>query len=120
MKLNKLKTYNLTELNKEYKEKALKLKQYELDCKSGKEKDSSKIKLYRRDVARILTLLNQKSQLEEVEAIIEDIKASKKKEEVVKSEPEVKVEKVVKTKKELKVEKKEKTTKKSKKETIKK
>jgi len=85
MKLNKIKTYNLTELNKEYKEKILKLKQYELDCKSGKEKDSSKIKLYRRDVARILTLINQKNLLVEDEVKSEiKLKKEEKKEEAAK------------------------------------
>jgi len=76
MKLNKLRTLNVTELVKEYKEKTLKLTQYELDLKSGKEKDSAKVKTYRRDVAKILTLLNQKVQLEEVESIVEKIKES--------------------------------------------
>lgn len=99
MKLNKIKTYNLTELNKEYKEKILKLKQYELDCKSGKEKDSSKIKLYRRDVARILTLINQKN-LAGTEEVKVELKPKKVKEvkEVKEEKKEVKKE----TKKEIK------------------
>ena len=70
MKLNKIRTYNLKELTKEYKEKALKLKQYELDLKSGKEKDSAKVKTLRRDVARILTVMVQKNELEEAEALV--------------------------------------------------
>ena len=112
MKLNKLKTFNIAELSKEYKEKALKLKQYELDLKSGKEKDSAKVKFLRRDVSRILTLINQKIQLELVESVIEDIK---KLDKMTEKEPKEEVKKVEEKKEEIKTKKE--TTKK---ETIKK
>jgi pyruvate-formate lyase-activating enzyme len=66
--------------------------------KSGKEKDSSKVKYLRKDVARILTLLNQKIQLEEVESILEKIKDSTKEVEVkvegVEEKAEIKSEEV--------------------------
>ena len=84
MTLNKLKTYNSTELSKEYKETQEKFKKYKIDLKSGKEKDSAKIKTLRKNVAQILTLLKQKEfepkeELVEVETTKEIKKKSIKK-----------------------------------------
>jgi len=112
MKLNKLKTYNLVELKKEYKEKVEKLNLYSLDLKSGKEKDSAKVRTLRKDVARILTLINQRNDFEEAEeVIVKEVKVEAKK-EVVKEETKEEVKEEV--KKEVKEEKKV-----AKKETIK-
>ena len=80
MTLNKLKTYNSTELSKEYKETQEKFKKYKIDLKSGKEKDSAKIKTLRKNVAQILTLLKQKEfELKEELVEVETTKEIKKK-----------------------------------------
>lgn len=99
MKLNKLKTYNLVELKKEYKEKVEKLNLYALDLKSGKEKDSAKLRTLRRDVARILTLINLRNDFEQAEqVIIEEVKVENKKEEVKEDKKEDKKDTIKNTK----------------------
>lgn len=111
MKLNKLKTYNLVELKKEYKEKVEKLNLYSLDLKSGKEKDSAKVRTLRKDVARILTLISQRNDFEEAEeVIVKEVKADKvevKKEEVKEEVKEEIKEEVKEVKADKKVAKKE-------------
>lgn len=109
MKLNKLKTYNLVELKKEYKEKVEKLNLYSLDLKSGKEKDSAKVRTLRKDVARILTLINQRKDFEEAEeVIVKEVKVEKKAVEVKEeTKEEVKEEVKKEVKEEKKVAKKE-------------
>jgi|OpeIllAssembly_1097287.scaffolds.fasta_scaffold116612_3 ribosomal protein L29 len=66
MKIAKLKSKSLKELKVEWEQRIAKLHAYELDLKSGKEKDTSKVKGLRHDVARILTLLTQKQGIAEV------------------------------------------------------
>jgi len=70
MKISKIKALKTEELKKEYSEKQAKYKQYQLDLKSAKEKDFAKAKFLRRDIARILTLLNQRD-LEPMEVEVE-------------------------------------------------
>jgi ribosomal protein L29 len=100
MKLKKLKTYNSVELLKEYKEKQSKFKEYKLDLKSGKEKDSGKVKILRRDIARILTLMK----IKDLENLSIDLQKTDKK--------EVKVEKIETTEPKVEKNKKEKVEKK--------
>jgi large subunit ribosomal protein L29 len=74
MKIEKLKAKTTEELVTTLNDKRVKLHNYELELKSGKEKDTGKVKVMRRDIARILTLLNQKS--------LEQLPTEEKKEEV--------------------------------------
>ncbi len=66
MKIEKLKSKTTKELVAEYESKKNKLFAYQLDLKSGKEKDSSKVKIMKRDIARILTLININKTIKEV------------------------------------------------------
>jgi len=85
MRQSKLKTLNLRELKSEYKEKQEKYKQYYLDLKSGKEKDGSKVKFLRRDIARILTSIQKKGIEPEAEVKeVKEIKVKKIKKETIK------------------------------------
>ena len=84
MNLKKLKTYNLKELQKEYIDRANKLKEYELNLRSGKEKDTSKVKHLRRDVARVLTLLNTTEFLAKLDSEVVATKEPKIKEVKIK------------------------------------
>lgn len=61
---------SVAELKKEYAEKQGKLIAYKLDLKSAKEKDTSKVKVLKRDVARILTVLKLKSLAGEITAAV--------------------------------------------------
>lgn len=77
MKIAKLKSKSIKELKVEIEQRTAKLHAYELDLKSGKEKDTSKVKGLRHDIARVLTLLTQK------QSITESIPGSDIKEEEV-------------------------------------
>ncbi len=66
MKIEKLKAKTNKELIAEYESKKQKVFAYQLDLKSGKEKDSSKLKTMKRDIARILTLININNTINEV------------------------------------------------------
>lgn len=79
MKIEKLKAKTIEELVTTLKEKRLKLHAYELELKSGKEKDTGKVKVMRRDIARMLTLINQKSSEQPLDEVKEEVKAETKK-----------------------------------------
>lgn len=66
MRIDKIKAMSVAELQKEYLEKKAKLISYQLDLKSGKEKDTAKVKSMKKDVARILTVIQLKSMASEV------------------------------------------------------
>ena len=66
MRTDKIKAMTVAALKKEYLEKKTKLNSYQLDLKSGKEKDTAKVKSMRRNIARILTVIQLKSMASEV------------------------------------------------------
>jgi len=79
MKIEKLKAKTIEELVTTLNDKRLKLHTYELELKSGKEKDTGKVKVMRRDIARILTLINQKSLEQPQETVKEEVETETKK-----------------------------------------
>lgn len=66
MRMDKIKAMSIAELKKEYLEKKAKLNSYQLDIKSGKEKDTAKVKSMKKDIARILTVIQLKTMASEV------------------------------------------------------
>ena len=97
MRTEKLRTKTITELQKDYSEKKSKLYQYQLDLKSGKEKDTAKVKFLRKDIARILTMITTKrlageappqvqSEVPKEEQVLEEEKKPKQEEKVAKTE----------------------------------
>ncbi len=101
MRIDKYKSKSLAELNTDLQEKKVKLHAYQLDIKSGKEKDTAKVKYMRKDIARISTISNIKQITGEVlKAVEEKIETPKLKEkaEVKAATEEVKVAKKEKSK----------------------
>lgn|GEM_PF-1902170 len=78
MKIEKLKAKTIEELVTTLTDKRQKLHTYELELKSGKEKDTGKVKVMRRDIARILTLINKKSSEQPLIVKEEEVTESKK------------------------------------------
>jgi len=118
MRAEKLKIKTITDLQKDYTEKKSKLYTYQLDLKSGKEKDTAKVKFLRKDIARILTIITTKrlagEDVPQVES--EEPKKEEVKETVKAEKKEVKKEMAKESKKSEKAEKATKTTKTVKKE----
>ena len=81
MRIEKIKAMTIAELQKENAERQTKLHLYQLDIKSGKEKDTSKVKSMRHDIARIQTMINLKTVTTE---ITEQVEVTKKETATVK------------------------------------
>mgnify|MGYP000970320591 CR=1 FL=1 len=70
MRIEKIKAMSIVELQKEFTERKTKLNTYLLDIKSGKEKNTAKAKEMKKDIARILTIINLKTMAGEVAAAV--------------------------------------------------
>lgn len=109
MRIEKLKTKSIEELIKEADEKKIKLYAYKLDLKSGKEKDTGKVKFLKKDIARILTIISTKrlagEAVPQVKSEEPKIKTEVKEEDSLKEEKVKKETKVKKASKVVKAEK---------------
>jgi ribosomal protein L29 len=103
MRIEKYKSKTVEALINDFQEKQIKLHAYQLDLKSGKEKDTSKVKGFKHDIARILTLINVKNLSGEIIEAVKVVKEVKEVEQVkeVKEVKEVKKIKEVKAVKEV-------------------
>lgn len=67
MVAKELRAKNIEELKKEIAEKKKELEKYVNEVYKGKEKNISKTKFLKRDIARINTIINEKKILKEIE-----------------------------------------------------